>query len=79
MVTKYGNRTSDTEISPCSYCGLKKMHRDRRSCPAYGKTSDLCQKTNHLLPYVEQTNLEIQRARTSTTQKEEEEIGLRKL
>ena len=40
-------RKPDTEIDPCTYCGLKKMHRDRRSCPAYGKTCDLCQRPNH--------------------------------
>ena len=44
---RYANRKSDTEINPCVYCGMKKMHRDRRSCPAYGKTCDICQKPNH--------------------------------
>ena len=44
---KYGNRKSDTDINPCTFCGLKKIHQDRRSCPAYGKTCDLCHKPNH--------------------------------
>ena len=44
---KYGNRKSDTDINPCTFCGLKKTHQDRRSCPAYGKTCDLCRKPNH--------------------------------
>ena len=42
-----GSRKSDTEINPCAYCGLRKIHRDRRSCSAFGKTCDLCQKQNH--------------------------------
>ena len=44
---KYGNRKSDTDINPCTFCGLRKIHQDRRSCPAYGKTCDLCHKSNH--------------------------------
>ena len=33
---RYANRKPGTEINPCAYCGLKKRHRDRRSCPAFG-------------------------------------------
>ena len=44
---RYANRKSDTEINPCAYCGMNKMHRDQRSCPVYDKTCDICQKPNH--------------------------------
>ena len=44
---RHANRKAESEINPCGYCGLKKMHTDRRSCPAYGKTCAKCQKPNH--------------------------------
>ena len=44
---RHANRKAESEINPCGYCGLKKMHTDRKSCPAYGKTSAKCQKLNH--------------------------------
>ena len=69
---RYVIRKSDTEINPCAYCGMKKMHRDRRSCPAYGKTCDICQKQIILHQFVEQTDLGMQKARISMIQKEEE-------
>ena len=44
---RHANRKAESEINPCGYCGLKKMHTDLRSCPAYGKTCAKCQKPNH--------------------------------
>lgn len=40
-------RKVDTDIQPCGYCGLRRVHPDRRNCPAYGKTCNKCQRPNH--------------------------------
>lgn len=34
---KNAERNADRKIDPCAYCGFKRVHTDRRSCPAYGK------------------------------------------
>ena len=56
---RYANRKSDTEIHPCAYCGMKKMHRDRPSCPAYGI---YIRSQTILHQFVEQIDLGMQRA-----------------
>ena len=44
---KNAERYADRKIDPYAYCGFKRVHTDRRSCPAYGKKCAKCQKPNH--------------------------------
>ena len=75
---KYANRKSDISINRCTYCRLKKMHQDCRSYPAYGKTCDLCHKSNHFASVCRADRYRNIKSNNKYDTKEEEK-GLRKL